>query len=39
LYQTRGDAEAACRRLHAAGVASQLTRTVPRKRYWSEMLL
>ena len=39
LYQTRGDAEAACQRLHAAGVASQLTRTVPRERYWGEMLL
>jgi 4-diphosphocytidyl-2-C-methyl-D-erythritol kinase len=39
LYQTRGDAEAARQRLRAAGVASQLTRTVPRERYWSEMLL
>ena len=39
LYQTQGDAEAARERLRAAGVASQLTRTVPRDRYWSEMLL
>jgi 4-diphosphocytidyl-2C-methyl-D-erythritol kinase len=39
LYLARGDAEAARERLRAAGVASQLTRTVPRERYWSEMLL
>jgi 4-diphosphocytidyl-2-C-methyl-D-erythritol kinase len=38
LYQTRGDADAACERLRAAGVASRLTRTLPRKRYWDEML-
>jgi 4-diphosphocytidyl-2-C-methyl-D-erythritol kinase len=39
LYRTRGDAEVACERLLAAGVASHLTRTLPRSRYWSEMLL
>jgi len=39
LYQTRGDAEAACQRLKAAGVRSLLTRTLPRSKYWSEMLL
>jgi 4-diphosphocytidyl-2-C-methyl-D-erythritol kinase len=39
LYLTRGDAEAACERLRPTGVASQLTRTLPRPAYWSEMLL
>jgi len=39
LYLTRGDAEAACQRLKAAGVRSLLTRTLPRSKYWSEMLL
>jgi 4-diphosphocytidyl-2-C-methyl-D-erythritol kinase len=39
LYLTRGDAEAACARLEAAGVASQLTRTLPRADYWREMIL
>jgi 4-diphosphocytidyl-2-C-methyl-D-erythritol kinase len=39
LYRTRGDAEAACERLRTAGVAGHLTRTLPRQRYWSEMLL
>jgi hypothetical protein len=39
LYQTRGDAEAARQRLLATGIASQLTRTLPRPAYWSEMLL
>jgi 4-diphosphocytidyl-2-C-methyl-D-erythritol kinase len=38
LYQTRGDAEAARERLRTAGIASQLTRTLPRSAYWSEML-
>jgi 4-diphosphocytidyl-2-C-methyl-D-erythritol kinase len=38
LYQTRGDAEAACARLQSAGVQSQLTRTLPRAQYWREML-
>ncbi|MGO9338399.1 MAG: 4-(cytidine 5'-diphospho)-2-C-methyl-D-erythritol kinase [Terracidiphilus sp.] len=39
LYRTRGDAEAARERLRAADVRSQLTRTLPRPAYWSEMLL
>jgi 4-diphosphocytidyl-2-C-methyl-D-erythritol kinase len=39
LYLTRGDAETARKRLLAAGVSSHLTRTLPRARYWSEMLL
>jgi 4-diphosphocytidyl-2-C-methyl-D-erythritol kinase len=39
LYLTREAAEAARERLLAIGVASQLTRTLPRQRYWSEMLL
>jgi 4-diphosphocytidyl-2-C-methyl-D-erythritol kinase len=39
LYLTRGDAEAACERLRAAGVKSFLTRTVTRSDYWGQMLL
>jgi 4-diphosphocytidyl-2-C-methyl-D-erythritol kinase len=39
LYQTRGDAEAVRERLRAADVQSQLTRTLPRPAYWSQMLL
>jgi 4-diphosphocytidyl-2-C-methyl-D-erythritol kinase len=39
LYRTRGDAEAARERLRAAKVRSTLTRTLPRSRYWREMLL
>jgi 4-diphosphocytidyl-2-C-methyl-D-erythritol kinase len=39
LYRTQGDAEAACERLQAAGVKSLLTRTLPRDKYWREMLL
>jgi 4-diphosphocytidyl-2-C-methyl-D-erythritol kinase len=39
LYQTRGDAEAACERLRSAGNSSHLTRTLPRTAYWREMLL
>ncbi|MGA2276132.1 MAG: 4-(cytidine 5'-diphospho)-2-C-methyl-D-erythritol kinase [Terracidiphilus sp.] len=39
LYRTRGDAEAARERLQAAGVKSLLTRTLPRSKYWREMLL
>ncbi len=39
LYQTQGDAEAARERLQAAGVKSLLTRTLPRAKYWREMLL
>ena len=38
LYATREDAEAACARLQAAGVASRMTRTLPRSGYWSGML-
>ena len=38
LYLTREDAEAACARLQAAGVASLLTRTLPRAEYWRDML-
>jgi 4-diphosphocytidyl-2-C-methyl-D-erythritol kinase len=39
LYRTRGDAEAAHERLQQAGVSSHVTRTLPRREYWSEMLL
>ena len=39
LYRTRGDAEVARQRLRSTGVASHLTRTLPRPAYWSEMLL
>jgi 4-diphosphocytidyl-2-C-methyl-D-erythritol kinase len=39
LYRTRGDAEATRERLQQAGVASLLTRTLPRAKYWREMLL
>jgi len=39
LYRTRGDAEAAQQRLQQAGVRSHVTRTLPRREYWSEMLL
>jgi 4-diphosphocytidyl-2-C-methyl-D-erythritol kinase len=39
LYRTRGDAEAAKERLRAAGVKSELTRTLPRQDYWSQMLV
>ena len=38
LYLSRGDAEAARERLRPAGVASHLTRTLPRPAYWREML-
>ena len=38
LYQTRGDAEAARARLQADNVQSELTQTLPRASYWSEML-
>jgi 4-diphosphocytidyl-2-C-methyl-D-erythritol kinase len=38
LYLTREAALAACVRLEAAGVASLLTRTVPRATYWRNML-
>jgi 4-diphosphocytidyl-2-C-methyl-D-erythritol kinase len=39
LYRSRVDAEAACERLGSAGVKSLLTRTLPRSKYWREMLL
>ena len=39
LYLTRGFAEAAQERLSAAGVESQLTRTMPRREYWEKMLV
>jgi len=39
LYRTRGDAEAARERLRPMGVASLLTRTLQRAKYWREMLL
>ena len=38
LYLTRGDAEAAGDRVQRAGVEIVLTRTLPRERYWREML-
>jgi 4-diphosphocytidyl-2-C-methyl-D-erythritol kinase len=38
LYQTQGDAEAACARLESAGVQHELTRTLPRADYWRQML-
>jgi 4-diphosphocytidyl-2-C-methyl-D-erythritol kinase len=39
LYRTRGDAEVAQVRLEQAGVRNQLTRSLPRRAYWGEMLL
>ncbi len=39
LYLTRGDAQAAQERLAAAGVESQITRTLPRSEYWANMLV
>jgi 4-diphosphocytidyl-2-C-methyl-D-erythritol kinase len=39
LYRTRGDAQAARERMRSAGVASHLTRTLPRAKYWREMML
>ena len=38
LYLARKDAEAACERLEQAGVQYFLNRTLPRERYWREML-
>lgn len=38
LYETREAAQAACRRLAAAGVAGFMTRTLPRSTYWQQML-
>jgi 4-diphosphocytidyl-2-C-methyl-D-erythritol kinase len=39
LYLTRGDAQAAQERLTAAGVESQITHTLPRSKYWAEMIV
>ena len=39
LYLTREDAQAAQNRLTAAGVESQITRTLPRSQYWAQMLV
>ena len=39
LYLTRGDAEAAQKRVRASGVESQMTKTLPRTEYWGKMLL
>lgn len=38
LYKSQEDAEAALERLKAAGVGAELTRTLPRREYWSQML-
>jgi 4-diphosphocytidyl-2-C-methyl-D-erythritol kinase len=39
LYLTREDAQAAQDRLTAAGVESQITRTLPRSEYWESMIV
>ena len=39
LYLTREHAQAARQRLTAAGVESQITQTMPRSKYWSEMIV
>jgi 4-diphosphocytidyl-2-C-methyl-D-erythritol kinase len=39
LYLTRGDAEAARERLTTAGVESEITQTLPRSKYWAEMIV
>ena len=39
LYLTQRDAQAAQNRLTAAGVESQITRTLPRSEYWANMLV
>jgi 4-diphosphocytidyl-2-C-methyl-D-erythritol kinase len=39
LYLTREHAQAAQQRLTAQGVQSQITRTLPRSKYWSEMIV
>jgi 4-diphosphocytidyl-2-C-methyl-D-erythritol kinase len=39
LYLTREDAQAAQQRLTAAGVQSQITQTLPRSKYWTEMIV
>ena len=39
LYRAEGDAEAVRQRLSEMGVESLLTRTLPRREYWRQMLL
>jgi 4-diphosphocytidyl-2-C-methyl-D-erythritol kinase len=39
LYLTQRAAQAARQRLTAAGVESQITRTLPRSKYWAEMIV
>jgi 4-diphosphocytidyl-2-C-methyl-D-erythritol kinase len=39
LYLTSRDAQAAQERLTAAGVESQITQTLPRSKYWAEMIV
>jgi 4-diphosphocytidyl-2-C-methyl-D-erythritol kinase len=39
LYLTREHAQAAQNRLTAAGVQSQMTQTLPRSKYWTEMIV
>ena len=39
LYLTREHAQAAQQRLTAAGVESQITQTLPRSKYWTEMIV
>ena len=39
LYLTREHAQAAQKRLTAAGVESQITQTLPRSKYWTEMIV
>jgi len=39
LYLTREHAQAAQHRLTAAGVQSQITQTLPRSKYWTEMIV
>jgi 4-diphosphocytidyl-2-C-methyl-D-erythritol kinase len=39
LYLTREHAQAAQQRLTAAGIRSQITHTLPRSKYWTEMLV
>ncbi len=39
LYLTREHAQAAQERLTSAGVQSQMTQTLPRSRYWTEMIV
>jgi 4-diphosphocytidyl-2-C-methyl-D-erythritol kinase len=38
LYKSREDAEAVLERLQLAGVRGELTRTLPRRQYWEQML-